>query len=210
MGSDIKLSACYARIFGAKEWYYRKEHSTPTYGYFNSNNPEYNIHFGNIPEKSMTYHLVLPPDTVLIKNSHYSEWKDANNRSMYVDWGKIMMLGMRISLGQPNYDFDYNFWYSIRRDEFVSYPLGKPKPIFRRGDSEMINPIAYEQDYPGNLTVRVNCENRDEMDPYQDGFLSLPRIGPVIYMKCPKPQIFSTSHIDHINPQIRTIPSDHK
>ena len=57
---------------------------------------------------------------------------------------------------------------------------------------------------------QVNCENRDEMDPYQDGFLSLPRIGPVIYMKCPKPQIFSTSHIDHINPQIRTIPSDHK
>ena len=211
MGSDIKLSACYGRIFGLREWYYRKDYSTNTFGYFNSNRPEHNIQWGGIPEHAMTYHLILPPDTILIRKSHYSEWKDNKNRSLYVDWGDMMMQDMQISLGHQDYEFQFNFWYSIRKSNFLLYPLDTPKPIFSSKDKEREMPIAYEQEYPGNLTVRVNCDqNKQSMDPYQDGFLSIPRSGPVIYMKCPYPQEFKINHIEHIEPTILTIPADHK
>lgn len=210
LGSDIRLSACYGRIFGLREWYYRTGESS-AFGMFNSNTPDRNIDYSHdIPERTLSFHLIQPQDTIKTWKSHISTWNDQSNTSLYVDWSPIALQRMDIDLGNVGYTMEFYIWYCLRYESKNYYPIGNPKPIFRPGDKFLKDPIAYEQEYENGFRIRLNCDADRGDDLIQEGFAEPPIWGATLSMKCPKPTKFYTNHNSTIPAEYRIIPVDHK
>lgn len=208
LGSDIRLSACYGRIFGLREWYYRGFEAN-TYGFFNSNTPDHNIFWeSEMNERILSYHLIQQNDTIKIWKSHVSMWKDSKNQTLHTDWSNIMLQNMPLDIGAQGNTFLFIFWYALRLNKVNYYPVSNPQPIFKDNDSRRTDPIGYEQEYENGIKILLLCDNERADEPVQSGFLPPPNTGATISYKCPRPAPLINNNE---NPQVDKviIPVDH-
>jgi len=199
MGSDIKISGCFALIHGL-QWYKRPISFLPI-GYFCSNTPDHMIRYDRISDETMTYHTVQPNHTPVIWRSHASSWKDRTNTTLLSNWESISTLESRTEIGGPGRFMRFNFGFSIKYGNSQFHATSSPVPIFDEDDVDHDEPLLYEQTFESGIVLQYICDSSiDKGDFAIMGFLNDGRFGSKISVKCPRPQRmpYSRKHGEHI------------
>jgi hypothetical protein len=187
---SMRLAICIERHLGVDNWNIGS--SAMPLGRLHSSNPLTETEMG--VERPLSFHRMRHVLLYQIWNATESTWTDGTGRDRHINWDAITMSTSTITIGNDRKPMVLHWGFRLRF-EFAEgkylYAISRPEPIFQEGDKDLVTPVAFDQLFEGNITLRYICD--EGMDPTEmvlDSYLWPEAEGSAFRVFCPESKLF--------------------
>jgi hypothetical protein len=188
---SMRLAICIERSLGVENWN-RDENAVPLDGPLHSSNPLTETEMG--VHRPLSFHRMRHFLLYQIWNATESIWEDGTGRDRHVNWDKITMQTMHITIGNDRKQMLLHWGFRMRfsfTTQTYLYAISRPEPIFGSGDSAKVTPIMYEQSFEGGIVLRYICDDSLESgEMLLDSYFGAEKEGSVFRLYCPSSKYF--------------------
>jgi hypothetical protein len=199
---SMRLAICIERHLGPENW--NIGDTAVPLGRLHSQNPL--IETENGVSEPLSFHRMRHVLLYQIWNATESIWTDATGRDRHVNWDPITMSKAIVTIGNDRKPMVLHWGFRLRWEFSQSkylYAMSRPEPRFAPEDDQRLRPVAFDQQFEGDIILRYICDTSLEpTEMVMDSYLWPEADGTAFRLLCPESKYFPNKNRTDNTPKV--------